>query len=224
MDKKLAVIFDMDGVLLDTTRFNSLSFDELLKLKGLNMNMLADAHGEAFRGTSLAKMLSVIKDDHNIEFDLQDFSQQAGEIAFQLMDKENIQGDPHLESFLRNLKDAGVCVGIGTSSLRWRVEPILNRLGVKDYFEVIVTAEDVSEHKPNPHVFLEVARQLGVDPVNCAVIEDARSGIDAAHNANMKAIAFTAYNSDPKLVEDAEIAVKDFSELSIESIKELIQK
>lgn len=222
MNKKLAVIFDMDGVLLDTARFNSLSFDELLQPKGLNMDILADKYGEGFRGTSLVKMLGVIKEDHGIEFDVQDFSKQAGEIAFELMDKENITGDPHLELLLKELKNAGILVGIGTSSLRWRVEPILNRLGIRDYFEVIVTAEDVPEHKPNPHVFLEVARQLDIEPGNCIVIEDARSGIEAAHNGNMKAVAFTAYNSEPKLIEEADMSVKDFSELSVENIKDLI--
>lgn len=212
----------MDGVLLDTARFNSLSFDELLKPKGLNMDMLADKHGEGFRGTSLAKMLDVIKKDHGVEFDLGDFSKRAGETAFQLMEKEKVKGDPHLEPLLKNLKESGIAIGIGTSSLRWRVEPILNRLGIKDYFEVIVTAEDVPEHKPNPHVFLEVARQLDVDPLYCAVIEDARSGLEAAHNGNMKAIAFTAYNPDPKLIENSDLAIGDFSELSVEGIKNLI--
>ena len=94
-------------------------------------------------------------------------------------------------------------------------------MGIKNYFDVIVTTEDVPEHKPNPHVFLEVARQLEVEPAHCIVIEDARSGIEAAHNGGMKAVAFTAYNTDPKLIEEADMVIKDFSELSVERVKQL---
>lgn len=218
----MAVIFDMDGVLLDTARFNARSFDELLKPHGLSLDTLADEQSESFRGTSLQTMLSVIKENHGITFDLQDFSKQAGEIAFKLMDQENIAGDPNLIQFLEDLKNNNIPIGIGTSSLRWRVQPILDRLGISHYFQTIVTAEDVPEHKPNPHIFLEVANRLGIEPEKCIVIEDARSGIQAARNGNMKAVAFTAYNPDPKLVEGVDLAVADFEALSAEKIINLL--
>lgn len=217
-----AVIFDMDGVLLDTSKYNMDSFDEILKPHGLSIQLIQDKHGEGFRGTSLQRILTVIKEHYGIDFDVDQFSRQAGEISFDHMDRNGTQGDPFLVNFLKELRDYAIPVGIGTSSFQWRVDPILDRIGAQEFFDVVVTAEDVQKHKPDPEVFLKVARRLKVDPSRCVVIEDARSGIEAAHNGGMKAIAFTAYNGDPQIVIDADFSVKDFSELNREVIERVL--
>jgi HAD superfamily hydrolase (TIGR01549 family) len=76
-------------------------------------------------------------------------------------------------------------IGIGSGGTRAMVERTLRQIGIFDWFPVIVTAEDTARHKPEPDVFLEVARRLGVDPATCTVYEDTDLGLEAARRAGM---------------------------------------
>ena len=224
MMKRIAVIFDMDGVLIDSTRFIRVSFDEYFKPHGFSLELLKEKAGiTSFRGSSLKAILGMVEEHYGKHFELEDFSKGTGAISFRLMEEAGIGVDPELLKFLANLKENKIALGIGTASLKWRVIEILDRLDLSAFFKVIVSAEDVPEHKPNPHVYQEVARQLKIPPENCIVIEDATDGIEAAQNAGMKGIAFTAYHTDPGIEEAADLTASSFKELNIKKIKNLVK-
>ncbi|MBI5466351.1 MAG: HAD family phosphatase [Candidatus Kerfeldbacteria bacterium] len=223
MNNSFAVIFDVDGVIVNSPPYNHTSINSLFRPNGFTTADLKDTHNEAHRGQSLRDILKIAKEKYGVDFNLDDFSKQAGEIGFKMMEAEDIlKLDAELLKLLNELKASDVLLGIGTSSMRWRIDVILAKLGLSDFFPVIVSAEDVSEHKPNPHIFLEVAGRLMVLPSRCIVIEDAPSGIDAAKRAGMKVIGFTGFLSEPDSLLGADLRIKSFSELSLSKLKQLV--
>ena len=212
-----AIIFDMDGVLIDSIGPIWESFSRVLRDEGVNFS---DDYIKRNLASSLRDNLQAWKTEFGIkDYDLMEFSKKAGEIQFELMKKEKVNSE--LLTLLQESKKNNVVCAVATSSLRWRAEKILDLLDIKSFFQALVTADDIKNHKPAPDVFLEAANKLNIKPEKCVVIEDAGNGIDAAKNANMKTIGLiTKYHSADEL-KHADLVIKDFSELNIEKIKKL---
>jgi|ETN01SMinimDraft_1059929.scaffolds.fasta_scaffold02435_2 HAD superfamily hydrolase (TIGR01509 family) len=212
-----AIIFDMDGVLIDSIGPIWESFSKVLKDEGVHFS---DDYIKRNLARSLRDNLQAWKTEFGIkDYDLMEFSKKAGEIQFELMKKEKVNSE--LLALLQESKQNNIICGVATSSLRWRAEKILDLLDIKPFFQALVTADDIKNHKPAPDTFLEAAKKLNIKPEECVVIEDAGNGIDAAKNANMKTIALlTKYHSLDEL-KHADLVIKDFSELNIEKIKKL---
>ena len=108
----------------------------------------------------------------------------------------------------------GVPRAVGTSASRWDVETLLGALGLRQHFDVIVTAEDVRMGKPDPEVYLEAARRLGAPPPDCLVFEDSLVGLAAARRAGTRAVGVTTAHSDAELrAAGAESTIADFEGL-----------
>jgi len=212
-----AIIFDMDGVLIDSIGPIWESFGRVLKDEGVHFS---DDYIKKNLARSLRDNLQAWKTEFGIkDYDLMEFSKKAGEIQFELMKKAKVNSE--LVALLQESKKANAVCAVATSSLRWRAEKILDLLDIKSFFQALVTADDIKNHKPAPDTFLEAAKKLNIKPEECVVIEDAGNGIDAAKNANIKTIALlTKYHSLDEL-KHADLVIKDFSELNIEKIKKL---
>lgn len=213
-----AVIFDMDGVLVDSVKYTWESFNIMLKDEGVHFS---NEDIKKNMGTSLKNALKSWRDEYGIkEYDPDEFSRASGKIQLALMEK-NLQPNTHLHDFLKALKSQGFKLAVATSSLRWRAEATLQLLHLTDYFDVILTAEDVTNHKPAPDVFLKAAEQLGVDPANSVVFEDATHGIEAARKGNIKVVAVKTDYYTMEELEDADMIINDFSEITIEKLQGL---
>jgi beta-phosphoglucomutase len=109
---------------------------------------------------------------------------------------------------------------MATSSLRYRALEIIEILDITDLFEVIITAEDVEKHKPNPELFLKAAEKLGVNPKECVVIEDAVNGIQAANSAKMFSIALlTKFHNRRSEFKEADKIISNLEELKKFGVK-----
>jgi len=124
-------------------------------------------------------------------------------------------------TWLNHLREAGIPCAIGSSTHRLNIETGLASIGLKDRFQVIITAEDVSHGKPDPEVFLNAASRLSVPPESCVVFEDALVGIEAAHRGGMKVVAVATTNPI-ELLNGADLAVHQLDELSVARLRELI--
>jgi HAD superfamily hydrolase (TIGR01509 family) len=121
--------------------------------------------------------------------------------------------DPVLgvREFLESLEELGVPCAVGTSASRWDAERLLDDLGLLRFFDVMVTADDVMLGKPDPEVWLQVARRLRVPVARCVVFEDAPVGIQAARAAGMRAIGVTTAHRDDELIAaGASLTIPDF--------------
>lgn len=214
-----AIIFDMDGVLVDSIKPIWESFNLLLKEEGVHFS---DEYIKKNLARSLRDNLAAWKKEFGIkEYDLMEFSKRAGEIQFELLKHEKV--NQSLLNLLLQSRKQNIKCAVATSSLRWRAEKILDLLNIKEFFTVLVTADDIKNHKPAPDIFLEAARQLKIKPEECVVIEDAGNGIDAAKNANMKAIGLVTKYHPAHELKHADLVINDFSDINIDKIKIIFQ-
>ncbi|MFH1802970.1 MAG: HAD family phosphatase [archaeon] len=215
-----AAIFDMDGVLVDNLGYNTIAFNELLSKYGIHLDA---AYRKKTRGRSLRDQIQMWKEDFGImeEIDPLDFSKRAFAIQLRLA-KENIKPDEDLQRLIGELKENKIKLAVATSSTTDRAKTLLDLVEVRDKLDVLVTSEDVEKHKPNPDIFLKAAEELGVDPVDCIVFEDALNGIQAANAAGMKSIALLTEHTTKEDFEGlVDLVIRSFSEINVSKLKSL---
>lgn len=217
--KKIAVIFDMDGVLVDSPKYVWKSFNRLLEPQGIHFN--DEEIAREYLGRSIRDQINLWKEKYKINLDMDEFSGRAWKIQLDLM--KGIKVDAYLLNLLNDLKLNGVPMGVGTSSRRFRAEKILDLLKIRSFFSVIVAADDVTKHKPDPELFLTVARKLDVKPENCAVIEDANSGIEAAKKGHMKVIGYLTKYQTIEHLKKSDLIISSFKELDTRKIISLFE-
>ena len=212
-----ALIFDMDGVLIDSTKTNWEVHSKLLKEAGGNLDQEDIAFG---LGRALKDIIPYWNNKYNLNLEINDYRNKANEMQFKLL--ADTKADEHLINLLKNLKQNNIPMEVATSSARHRTEIFLNIIKIKEYFDQIITSEDVSKHKPDHEVFLKAAEKLNIKPENCIVIEDAETGIQAAKNAGMKVIGYTYPQYSKEQIKTAHKVINSFSELSHEEFLKLL--
>lgn len=215
-----AIIFDMDGVLVKSEGAISKSFDMVLEKYGVKLN--PENKGK-FLGRPLKDHLEALKNENSeIPKDLTEkhFSEEAFKYQLELI-KEKLVPDSIILRFIKEAKEADIKIAVATSSLKYRAEILLEKIGVLDKLDALVTADDVEKHKPNPDVFLETSKRLGILPQNCVVIEDALNGIKAANSAEMKSVAFVSENHSKEDFIEADYIFSDFKDLRLNDLKKL---
>jgi len=210
------VIFDVDGVLIDSVATAYRVRSRLLAAHGVSLAQVPDPHHEGHKGGSLKQFLTVIEQHFDIELDRPAFARATLEGV--LNELRDTRADPDLISLLQDLKRRSVPCAIASSGRSEGVRGKLEILGIRDYFEAIVTADDAARHKPNPEPYLLAAERLGLDSRHCIAIEDSAAGIAAARAAGCSVIGFTRFSDDKRPLEGAELTVDSWSELSYERL------
>lgn len=181
-----AVIFDMDGTLIDSLYVWGQIDIEFLGSHGID-EPPAD-YQEAISGLSFLQVAKYTKD----RFKLSESISEIMDIWNQMAEKkyaEEVSYKPYAEDFLKSCKAQGLKMGIATSNSRFLVEKLLNRLHLNEYMDVIITGDEIVNGKPAPDIYLHVADLLGVAPSKCLVFEDVPAGIEAGKRAGMKVCA-----------------------------------
>jgi len=216
---KKAFIFDLDGVIVDTAKFHYLAWKELANELGFDFT---EEQNEDLKGVSRVASLEILlnigkiqlNNEHKEKLLKEKNEQYLGYIA-KMGQKEILPG---IKNILQYLKENEIPFSLGSASKNARL--ILRILGLYELFDAVVDGNDVSSAKPDPEVFLIAAKKLNKDPHDCIVIEDAQAGIQAANNANMISIGI----GDKKILNDARFVLNNTSELTVEFVKELIDK
>jgi len=215
-----AVIFDMDGVLINSPEYLIDIFNKILD--GHNVKISHDDRKKTI-GLSIKDQIKFWRERYNIEEEIDhlEFIKDALRLEFEMMGDE-LKPNESIFALVKELKDNGIKIAVATSSTKERAEKILELIGLKDKIDSLVAAEDVKKHKPHPEVFLKAAKELGADPENCIVFEDAINGIEAAQAAKMKIVArATAFNTREEFEEVSDLTFEDFSEITLAKLKEL---
>jgi HAD superfamily hydrolase (TIGR01509 family) len=210
-----SIIFDVDGVLLETNAVAVECKLEVLKEYGLDLK----DYEPVFSGISLKFLVEQINKDFNKNIDVDEFIDKR-ESMYEKRIGESIKVFDGVREFLSEVKSQGFSIGLGTSATRRRFNVNIKASKLDFEFDTIVTADDVENHKPAPDVYLKAASNLGVLPENCIVIEDNPLGVEAAKKAGMKCIGITNSFSRDKLG-DADFIVERIGE-SAEFIKTII--
>ena len=214
------VIFDMDGVLVDSYQAHWESWRVMAAEIGqaLTEAQFAQTFGRTSREIIAAHwgagMLSPAQ--------ISQFDERKEHLYREMVEREFPAMDGAAD-LIRNLAEAGFRLAIGSSGPPENVALVIDRLGVENVLQARVTGRDVSRGKPDPEVFLTAAGRLKLSPAQCAVVEDAPVGITAANAAGMASIALVSTGHTPESVAHARQIVMSLRELSAESIARLIE-
>lgn len=206
---KIGAIFDWDGVIIDSSRYHEKSWEVLASERGLQ---LPPGHFQKSFGMRNELIIPQILQWSTNPREIDSLSLRKEVLYREIILKEGINPLPGVVDFLTVIKDLSIPCAIGSSTHRLNIQVALGHLGIGDFFDEIVTGEDVSEGKPNPQVFLLAAQLIGCKPKSCVVFEDAPAGIAAAHNGGMKAIG-VATTHPMRMLRDADIVVHSLDEL-----------
>jgi HAD superfamily hydrolase (TIGR01509 family) len=180
-----ALIFDMDGLLVDTETLAYGAMDAFLAK--LAVERRQDIHDQML-GRRVPEAMAIIKEGYSLSHPVEDLIADYTILRRDAL-VGNVKPMPGAVDAVQFGHDAGLRVGLASSGLRDQVTLSLNEAGLRGMFEVEVTGDDVTRGKPAPELFLKAAEGLRVDPANCVVFEDAPAGIAAAVNAGMRAVA-----------------------------------
>jgi beta-phosphoglucomutase len=213
--KPKACIFDLDGVIVDTAKYHYLAWKRLAKELGFEFT---EKDNERLKGVSRMESLEILLsvggiriDDENVKLQLAEKKNKWYVEYINQMTKDEIL--PGVIEFLELLKKAGIKIAIGSASKN--TITILERIGLKDFFDAIIDGTKISKAKPDPEVFLKAAEELNVRPEECCVFEDAVAGIQAAKSAGMKVIGV----GDPTILKDADKVIQSFQSQTLELIE-----
>lgn len=215
----LGAIFDWDGVIIDSSPHHEESWERLAAEAG---RTLPSGHFKKGFGMKneviIPQVLGWTQDVDRI----QEYSLRKEELYREIVVEWGIAPLPGVATLLKQIQQHGIPCAIGSSTHRLNVETGLKLLGFGEFFAAIVTAEDVSQGKPDPEVFLTAAARIHRHPTKCVVFEDAVVGIEAARRGGMRAIAVATTNP-LELLKSADLAVNRLDELSIEQVENLFE-
>ncbi len=210
-----AVLWDLDGVLVDTSSYHFESWRRVLAEMGLS---ISDAEFRANFGRRNSEVLRRWLPGLS-EAEVERLSERK-EAVFREMLPERIPLMPGAERLVAELADAGVPQAIASSTPRANLEVILSRLRLP--ISEWVSAEDVREGKPAPEVFLKAAERLSVLPDRCVVVEDAVVGVEAARRAGMACVA-VATTWPRESLSQADLVVDSLERLSASDLRSLVE-
>jgi len=218
MFENFLVIFDVDGVLSDTGPVHYESWKKLADEIGVEFNR--EFFNETFGQQSVPITRKLVGDGPS----RRKIKQWADlkEKYYREMVKDKLEPLSGVLTLLNELKGKGFKIAVGSSGPPENVDLLLESLNIKHYFDVIITAAEISNSKPSPDVFLKAAENVNLKAENCLVIEDAPVGIEAAKRANMKSIALTTTHPREEL-KDADLILLDLKDLSSEDIMKLLK-
>ena len=205
-----AIIFDMDGLMIDSERVTFECYQERLK----DMNLTMD---EEFYKTLLGKPIKGIYqrfyDVYGNDFPIENVIQDVHQLMAERFETEGVPVKKGLVELFHYLKDNNYKTIVATSSNRDRVDKILAQAKITEFFDDSICGDEVTKGKPNPEVFLKSCQKLGVNVDEAIVLEDSEAGIQASYDANIKVIC----------IPDMKYPEKQYKEKTFKILKDLTE-
>jgi len=217
---QIGALFDWDGVIIDSARQHEESWTLLARELG---QTLPSGHFKNGFGRKNEAIISGILGWTSDPAQIRRLSLRKEEIYRELVIAEGTAPLPGVREFLERLRAAGVPSAIGSSTHRANIETIFTITGLARYFDHVVAAEDVTEGKPNPAVFLLGAEKIGRAPNRCIVFEDALPGLQAAQAGGMCAVAVATTHPVAGLESWADRVVIRLDELGVEDLENVVR-
>jgi len=217
-----ALIFDVDGVIADTEVLNArasvLMFKELY-----NTNVQSDDF-RPFVGTGDERYVEGVAEQYGVTIDTQAAVQRRADNFFKLLQNEPLPAAAGVLDLVEAARrDPETKVAIATSGQKAKQFPVILGAGLKlEWFDAVITGDDVTKKKPDPQIYLLTAERLGVPPQRCVVVEDAPAGVQAAKRAGMACLAVTSTVTAEEL-EGADRVVGRLDEVGLPEVRRLVK-
>jgi beta-phosphoglucomutase len=216
-----AVIWDMDGTLVDTAELHFAAWTATAK--ELNLPFTRADFAATF-GKRNPEILRQLYGNRFSEDEIAYWGHRKEEHYKSAARRQGVAPLPGVRPLLQSLHDAGFRQAIGSSAPRGNLDLILKLTKLEPFFDALVSMEDTDRGKPDPQVFLVAAKKLGVSPDHCVVIEDAVAGVQAAKAGGMKGIGvdFVGHHGEAALrAAGADLVVKTLENVTVDTIRRL---
>lgn len=218
MEKIKGIIFDLDGVITDTAEFHYLAWKKLADKLDIEIDR---DFNETLKGVSRTDSLERIlayggrSDDFDAQekVEMAEWKNEVYKEMIEAITPSNIL--PGIESFLKELKEAGIRTAIASASKN--AEVILRSLGIRDQFDYVVDAAKITKSKPDPEVFLKALELLELSADVCIGVEDAASGVDAIKDAKMRAVGI----GDAEILGRADLVLASTASLQLKQLQNI---
>lgn len=204
-----AVIFDMDGTMIDNTPFHREAWLEFCRRH--NISLTEEEYMQKISGSNNRAILNNLFGRELDQKEFEEFEQEK-ESLYRELYKPNLKEVPGFKLLLNDLFQKGLRIGVATTSPKENRIMAIETLNIKNFFTFIAGPEHISQGKPHPEIYLLAAEKLGVEPDKCLVFEDTPSGVASAKGAGMTVIGvLTGHNREELNLADDYI--KDFTEI-----------
>ena len=186
---KNAFLFDLNGTMIDDMYYHAKAWHDLLK-EEVKTNLEWDEVASQMYGKNVEVLVRLFGPDRFAMAEMIRLSDKK-EKRYQQLYKPLVKSINGLEPFLEASKKNNISLAIGSAAIPENIDFVIDCLHIRHYFQSIVSAGDVVNSKPDPETFLLNARQLGIEPSDCIVFEDAPKGVEAAQRAGMQCVVIT---------------------------------
>ncbi|MDD5172062.1 MAG: HAD family phosphatase [Candidatus ainarchaeum sp.] len=207
-----AVLFDFDGVVVQSERLHMDSFLELLSPFGVNVS--EERWYREFAGTGSRSIIERLAKEYNIKTDIGELVEKRKNLYEAKIRKGELRETPGVKAFLETIRKKGIKTAIVSGSHSSNVALAISTLGLDGLFDLIVSGDDIDIRKPDPGPFLHAAKKLDMKPSECLVIEDSYAGCESARRAGMRLVVVRSPASKGLYGFDA--IIDDFSEFPLE--------
>ncbi|MCL2480326.1 MAG: HAD family phosphatase [Spirochaetaceae bacterium] len=214
-----AVIFDMDGVLVDSEIYHFEAEKLILEKIGISIQ---EEEIHSFVGLAMDKMWERVKKKYHLKKSVSKLVEE--DTIFRVNYFRNVGEIPPIDGvkeLIEAIKTEGLKTAVASSSHPDLIKTVLEASNLLQYFPVYLSGFQVKHGKPDPDIFLETAAKLGVKPKNCIVIEDSYNGVTAAKKAGMKCIGYQNPSSGKQDISSADLIIKNFDQLNMDLLKSL---
>jgi beta-phosphoglucomutase family hydrolase len=216
MNTSRAVLWDMDGTLIDSEEFHWISWRDTMAREGIAITHEQFLSSFGHRNDSIVpRWLGAGATPERIER----VADAKEELYRRMVRRDGISPLPGVEDWLRRLHDQGWLQAIASAAPRANVDAVLEALSATRIFQAIVSAEDVRRGKPDPEVYLTAASRVGASPDKCIVLEDAVAGVQGARSAGMKSIGVSRNGTHLP----ADIVVTSLASLAPDAFEKLLE-
>ncbi|HUT47685.1 MAG TPA: HAD family phosphatase [Sedimentisphaerales bacterium] len=217
-DSRMGVIFDLDGVLVDTGWAHKQSWYDLAEKEGFSMT---DEFFYSTFGMQNYQIIPMLLGRHASSGEVGRLSDWK-ERRYREIIEDKLAPSEGAKSLLCDLKSENFLLAVGSSAPRANLDLVLERTDLRDYFDAYVTGQDVTNGKPAPDTFLKAAEKLSLDAESCVVVEDAVQGVEAGKAAGMPVVAVTTTRSRADL-HRADIIVDSLAQLHARQFVDLLR-
>ena len=204
-----AVIFDMDGVLVNSQQMHYKT-DMAVLVKAGYPAKLSDV--TPYAGISNPDRWPKYKESLKLKPSVETLIEWQTKMIDEIFENSDLETLPGMPELLSHIAKKGLPAAVGSASQPALIDLVLKKLNIAHYFNALVSCEDVKQGKPAPDVFLRAAEKLGIAPEYCVVVEDAPAGVQAAKNAGMACIAFRSPHTLAQDFSQADYLVDHFEE------------
>ena len=216
-----AMIFDVDGVVADTEVLNARA--SVMMFAELYGTEVAPEDFREFLGTGDERYVEGVAEKYGVAIEVAAAVARRKENFFKLLREEPLPAMAGVMELVRGGREAEDCkVAIATSGNKDKQFPVIEGTGLRlEWFDAVITGDDVSRKKPDPQIYLVTAERLGIAPGRCVVFEDAPAGVAAAKAAGMVCVAVTSSVAAEKLGA-ADLVVESLAEVSVELLRHML--